>query len=60
MIARLSAWLVSVIVLLTPVQVIAHETRPRSILVFDQSDMRGPFYCLRVNDDPTQLQVIMT
>jgi len=45
MIARLSAWLVSVIVLLTPVQVIAHETRPRSILVFDQSDMRGPFYC---------------
>jgi signal transduction histidine kinase len=44
MITRLSAWLVSVVVLLTPIQGIAQETRSRSILVLDQSDMRGPFY----------------
>jgi hypothetical protein len=44
MITRLSALLVSVVALLTPIQVIAQETRSRSILVLDQSDMRGPFY----------------
>src|SRR5882672_2391826 len=44
MITRLSALLVSVVALLTPIQVIAQETRARSILVLDQSDMRGPFY----------------
>jgi signal transduction histidine kinase len=44
MILRIRALLVSVIVLLTPIQVTAQETRPRSILVLDQSDMRGPFY----------------
>jgi hypothetical protein len=30
--------------LLAPIQVIAQEMRARSILVLDQSDMRGPFY----------------
>ena len=44
MITRLSVLLVSVVGLLTPIQVIAQETRARSILVPDQSDMRGPFY----------------
>lgn len=44
MITRLSAWLVSGVVLLTPIQAIAQETRSRSILVLDQSDRRGLFY----------------
>ena len=44
MITRISALLVSVVALLTPIQVTAQETRSRSILVLDQADMRGPFY----------------
>jgi signal transduction histidine kinase len=44
MIMRISALLVSVVALLTPIQAMAQEAPPRSILVLDQSDMRGPFY----------------
>jgi signal transduction histidine kinase len=44
MIMHLSALFFSVAALLTPIQVTAQEARPRSILVLDQSDMRGPFY----------------
>ena len=44
MITAISALLVCVVALLTPVQVAAQEARPRSILVLDQSDLRGPFY----------------
>jgi hypothetical protein len=44
MITAISALLVCVVSLLTPVQVAAQEARPRSILVLDQSDVRGPFY----------------
>jgi hypothetical protein len=44
MIMVISALLVCVIALLTPVQVAAQEARSRSILVLDQSDLRGPFY----------------
>jgi hypothetical protein len=45
MITAISALLVCVVSLLTPVQVAAQEARPRSILVLDhQSDLRGPFY----------------
>src|SRR6476646_9064923 len=41
---RISVLLVSVVALLVPAQVTAQEVRPRSILMLDQSDMRGPFY----------------
>ena len=44
MITRICALLMSVAVLLTPLQVTAEEGRSRSILVLDQSDLRGPFY----------------
>src|ERR1700688_5001613 len=44
MVIRISALLVSVVALLTPIQATAQETRPRSVLVLDQADMRGPFY----------------
>src|SRR4051794_10167572 len=44
MIMRISALLVSVIALLAPIEVTAQEMRSRSVLVLDQSDMRGPFY----------------
>jgi signal transduction histidine kinase len=44
MITRISALVFCVVALLTPVQVAAQEARPRSILVLDQSDMRGPFF----------------
>lgn len=44
MITRLSVLLACVVALLTPVQATAQEPRSRSILVLDQSDMRGPFY----------------
>lgn len=41
---RVSALLIGLIVLLAPVQATAEEARARSILVFDQSETRGPFY----------------
>jgi signal transduction histidine kinase len=44
MIAWVSALLIGVSVFLTPLQVTAQEGRSRSILVLDQSDLRGPFY----------------
>jgi signal transduction histidine kinase len=44
MVIRISALLVSVVALLMPIQTTAQETRPRSVLVLDQADMRGPFY----------------
>src|SRR6476620_4491603 len=44
MVAWISALLVGVAAFLTPLQVMAEERRSRSILVLDQSDMRGPFY----------------
>jgi hypothetical protein len=44
MVIRISALLVSVVALLTPIRATAQEARPRSILVLDQADMRGPFY----------------
>jgi signal transduction histidine kinase len=44
MITRISALLVSVIAVLAPIQGMAEELRPRSILVLDQSDLPGPFY----------------
>src|SRR3984893_2132838 len=44
MVIRIIALLVSVVALLTPIQATAQETRPRSVLVLDQADMRGPFY----------------
>jgi len=44
MVAWISALLVGVAAFLTPLQVTAEERRSRSILVLDQSDLRGPFY----------------
>ena len=44
MVIRISALLVSVVALLTPIRATAQEARPRSVLVLDQADMRGPFY----------------
>ena len=44
MITRISTVLVCVAALLTPGQVAAQQARSRSILVLDQSDLRGPFY----------------
>ena len=44
MITRVSTVLVCVATLLTPGQVAAQQARSRSILVLDQSDLRGPFY----------------
>jgi signal transduction histidine kinase len=41
---RISVLLVGVVALLVSAQVAAQEARPRSILMLDQSDMRGPFY----------------
>ena len=40
----ISALLIAATVFLTPLEVTAQEGRPRSILVLDQSDLRGPFY----------------
>ena len=42
--AWISALLIAATVFLTPLQVTAQEGRSRSILVLDQSDLRGPFY----------------
>jgi signal transduction histidine kinase len=42
--AWISALLIAATVFLTPLEVTAQEGRPRSILVLDQSDLRGPFY----------------
>ena len=44
MITWVSALLIGVTVFLTPLQVTAQEGRSRSVLVLDQSDLRGPFY----------------
>ena len=44
MVAWISALLIGVAAFLTPLQVTAEERRSRSILVLDQSDLRGPFY----------------
>ena len=44
MIVRLGALIAWLAVLLAPVDLPASESRPRSILVLDQSDLRGPFY----------------
>jgi signal transduction histidine kinase len=44
MIVRLGVSIVWLVMLLTPVDLAAAELRPRSILVLDQSDLRGPFY----------------
>jgi signal transduction histidine kinase len=44
MIVRLGVSIVWLAMLLTPVDLAAAELRPRSILVLDQSDLRGPFY----------------
>src|SRR4051794_30940525 len=44
MIVWVSALLISVAVLLTPLPVTTQEGRSRSIPVLDQSDLRGPFY----------------
>jgi signal transduction histidine kinase len=44
MVAWISALLIGVAAFLTPIPVTAQEGRSRSILVLDQSDLRGPFY----------------
>ena len=44
MVAWISALLIGVAAFLTPLPVKAQEGRSRSILVLDQSDLRGPFY----------------
>ena len=44
MVAWISALLIGVAAFLTPLPVTAQEGRSRSILVLDQSDLRGPFY----------------
>jgi signal transduction histidine kinase len=44
MIAWVSALLIAATVFLTSLLVMAQERRSRSILVLDQSDLRGPFY----------------
>ena len=44
MIAWVSALLIAATVFLTSLPVVAQEGRSRSILVLDQSDLRGPFY----------------
>lgn len=44
MMMRISAVLVWVLALIMPVSLPAQETRARSILFLDQSDLRGPFY----------------
>ncbi|KRQ90419.1 histidine kinase [Bradyrhizobium valentinum] len=46
MIVRISALLISVALVVAPLQVAAQEARSRSILVLNQSDLRGPFYYL--------------
>jgi hypothetical protein len=44
MVGWISALLIGVASLLAPLQAAAEERRWRSILVLDQSDLRGPFY----------------
>ena len=44
MVAWISALLIGVAAIPTLLQVMAEERRSRSILVLDQSDLRGPFY----------------
>lgn len=36
--------LVALLALLAPMSLLAQEGRPHSVLVLDQSDLRGPFY----------------
>jgi hypothetical protein len=43
MCVRLGVLIVGLALLLAPVDLPAAESRPRSILVLDQSDLRGPF-----------------
>jgi C4-dicarboxylate-specific signal transduction histidine kinase len=42
--AGIKGWIVGLVALLAPICVSAQEVRPRSVLVLDQSDLRGPFY----------------
>jgi signal transduction histidine kinase len=44
MIARISVLMIWLAALLVPINLRAAESRPRSILVLDQSELRGPFY----------------
>jgi signal transduction histidine kinase len=44
MIIWIRALIISVIALLAPAELSAADSRPRSILYLDQSDLRGPFY----------------
>lgn len=41
---RVKALLIGLLALLMPIQATADEARARSILIFDQSETRGPFY----------------
>src|SRR5215831_8336771 len=41
---RLKGLIVGLVALLAPACLSAQETRPHSVLVLDQSDLRGPFY----------------
>jgi len=43
-IIRFKALIIGVVALLTPLCVSAQEMRPHSVLILDQSDLRGPFY----------------
>src|SRR3954452_15003831 len=40
----IKAWIVGLVALLVPTCIAAQQVRPQSILVLDQSDLRGPFY----------------
>ena len=41
---RISGLIIGLVALLAPVELPAADSRPRSILYLDQSDLRGPFY----------------
>jgi hypothetical protein len=51
MIMRIRALLISVVVLLAPFHMMAEEARARSMLLFDQLDLRGSFF-VRVFSPP--------
>lgn len=41
---RILGWIVGLLALLMPICVSAQQARPHSVLVLDQSDLRGPFH----------------
>lgn len=41
---RILGWIVGLLALLAPICVSAQQARPHSVLVLDQSDLRGPFH----------------